>query len=352
MAKSRRKRRHRRPGPGAPPGTLVIDPSGARPRITVIGYGPDDWDEQEVDGPDAIPPLLGKWPVVWVNVDGLGDEAVLRRIEEIFHLHGLVLEDITNVPQRAKVEQYGEALFIVTHMVSQEQGLQTEQLSLVLKPGVVLTVQEHPGDCLEPVRDRIRKGMGRIRDAHADYLTYAILDATIDHYFPVLEEHGERLEALEDAVLEHSNMDTISKIREAKRDLLTLRRTLWPQRDALNWIARDECALIAPETRPYLRDCYDHVTRILDTIETYRELASDLSATHLAAVSNQMNAVMKVLTMIATIFIPLTFVAGVYGMNFKHMPELGWPWGYAGALALMAAIAGAMVMYFRKKKWI
>ena len=352
MANPRQKRRHRRPGPGAPPGTLVIDPSGARPRITVIGYGPDDYDEQEVDCPEAIQPLLEKWPVAWVNVDGLGDEAVLRQIEEMFHLHRLVLEDITNVPQRAKVEQYDQALFIVTHMVSLEQGLRTEQLSLVLQPGVLLTVQEHPGDCLDPVRDRIRKRIGRIRAAGADYLAYAILDAVTDHYFPVLEELGERLEAMEDVVLNRPDMGAVSGIREAKRDLLTLRRTLWPQRDALNWITREDCPLIAAETRLYLRDCYDHVTRIIDTIETNRELASDLSGTYLAAVSNQMNVVMKVLTMIATIFIPITFVAGVYGMNFKTMPELEWRWGYAGALALMAVIGGAMVMYFRKKRWL
>ena len=352
MANQRRKRRHRRPRLGAPPGTLVVDPSAPPPRITVIGYGPDDCGEQEVDGPGAIQPLIDKWPVAWINVDGLGNEAILRQIGEVFRLHRLVLEDITNVPQRPKVEQYDDALFLVTHMVSVEQGLRTEQLSLVLKPGVVLTVQERPGDCLDPVRERIRKGMGRIRNANADYLAYAILDAVTDHYFPVLEEHGERLEALEDAVLERADMNAISGIREAKRDLLTLRRTLWPQRDALNWLMREDCPLIAAETRPYLRDCYDHVTRIIDMIETYRELASDLSGAHLAAVSNQMNAVMKVLTIIATIFIPMTFIAGVYGMNFRHMPELGWRWGYAGALALMAAVAGGMLLYFRKKGWL
>ena len=331
---------------------MVIDPSGAHPRITVIGYGPDDWDEQEVDSPDAIRPLLNKWPVIWINIDGLGNEAVLRQIGEMFDLHRLVLEDIANVPQRAKVEQHDDAIFFVTHMVFLERELQTEQLSLVLKSGVAITVQERPGDCLDPVRERVRKDTGRIRIADADYLAYAILDAVIDHYFPVLEEHGERLEVLEDSVLDGSRTDTISGVREMKRDLLTLRRTIWPQRDALNWIARDECPLIAAETRPYLRDCYDHVTRIIDMIETYRELASDLSATHLAAVSNQMNGVMKVLTIIATIFIPITFVAGVYGMNFKNMPELEWPWGYGSALALMAVIAGVMVMYFRKKRWL
>ena len=352
MANERHRRRRPRPGPGAPPGTLIVDPSAPPPRITVIGYGPDDCGEQEVDGPGAIQPLLDKWPVAWVNVDGLGDEAVLRQIGEVFDLHRLVLEDITSVPQRAKAEQYDDDLFLVTHMVFLEQGLQTEQLSLVLKPGVVLTVQERPGDCLDPVRDRIRKGMGRIRNDGADYLAYAILDAVTDHCFPVLEEYGERLEALEEAVLERADGDVISGIRHAKRDLLTLRRTLWPQRDALGWLMREDCPLIAAETRPYLRDCYDHVTRIIDMIETYRELASDLSGAHLAAVSNQMNAVMKVLTIIATIFIPITFVAGVYGMNFKNMPELEWRWGYGGALALMAAVGGGMVLYFRKKRWL
>ena len=352
MVDQRHRRPHRRAKPGAPPGTLVVDPSAPPARITIIGYGGDEFGEHEVDGPDALRPLLEKWPVTWINVDGLGDESALRQMADLFGLHRLVLEDITNVPQRPKVEQYDDALFVVTHMVFLNEHLHAEQISLVLKPGLVITFQERPGDCLDPVRERIRKAQGRIRNAGADYLAYAILDAITDHCFPVLEVYGERLEALEEAVLRRADMAALSAIRRAKRDLLTLRRALWPQRDALNGLVREECGLIAPDTRPYLRDCYDHLSRIIDSVETYRELASDLLAAHLAAVSNQMNAVMKVLTIIATIFIPLTFIAGIYGMNFKHMPELDWPWGYGAVLATMAVVAGGMLLYFRRKRWL
>ncbi len=354
MASTKRgkRQRHRRPRPGAPPGTLVVDPSAPPARITVIRYGPEDIDEQEVDAAAALPELLGKSPVVWINIDGLGDETVLRQVGDLFDLHGLVLEDITNVPQRAKVEQYDQALFVVTHMVSLGEGLQTEQLSIVLKRGVVLTFQERPGDCLDPVRERIRKGIGKVRGGTTDYLVYAILDAVTDHCFPVLEEYGERLETLENEVVTGAQADAVWKVRETKRDLLTLRRVLWPQRDVFNWLMREDCPFIEAETRPYLRDCYDHATRIIDAVETHREMASDLLAAHLAAVSNQMNAVMKVLAIIATIFIPITFIAGVYGMNFEKMPELKWSGGYPCVLAVMALVTMCMIVYFWRKGWL
>jgi len=328
-----------------------VDPETGQSRVTVIAYGPDGCHEEPDADLASIPPLMGQWPVVWVNVDGLGDEQVLRRLAEMFTLHQLALEDVTNVPQRPKVEQYGQGLFLVTHMVSLDDELSDEQLSLFATDKAVITFQERPGDCLDPVRNRIRQGVGRIRSAASDYLAYAIVDAVIDHYFPVLEGYGERLEALEDAVLAQADIEVVGQLRRAKREMLTLRRHAWPQRDAINALLREDLPLVQVDTRPYLRDCYDHITRAIDVLETYRELASDLMAAHLAIVSNQMNSVMKTLAVIATIFIPLTFVAGIYGMNFERMPELKWSWGYPAALVVMLLVAGAMVLYFRRKKW-
>jgi len=344
-------RRRRRPRPGAPPGTLVVDPEAGLSQVAVIAYGPDGCHEEPDADLTAIPLLMGQWPVVWVNVDGLGDEKVLRRLAEMFSLHQLALEDVANVPQRPKVEQYGQGLFLVTHMVSLDDGLSDEQLSLFATDKAVITFQERPGDCLDPIRNRIRQGVGRIRSAASDYLAYAIVDAVIDHYFPILEGYGERLETLEDAVLAQADIEVVGQLRRAKRDLLTLRRLAWPQRDAINALLREDLPLVQADTRPYLRDCYDHITRAIDVLETYRELASDLMAAHLAIISNQMNSVMKTLAVIATIFIPLTFVAGIYGMNFERMPELKWSWGYPAALVVMLLVAGAMVLYFRSRRW-
>jgi len=357
----RRPRRKRRAPPrtvGATPGTLRIHPDATRPVVRVMAYGPDDFAEQEVDDPESLAPLLGKWPVTWVNVDGLGDAEMLTRIGEIFQMHPLALEDAVNVPQRAKVEQYGENLFIVTRMVSLGEHLETEQLSLFLGRGVVVTFQERSGDCLEPVRERIRKGTGRLRGAGADYLVYALLDAVIDAYFPVLEQRGEHLETLEDQVIAHPDSSMIARIHTAKRDLLALRRAIWPQREAINSLLRDPIDLVAESTHVYLRDCYDHVIQVIDVVETYRELASGLLDAYQSSVANRMNEVMKVLTIIATIFIPLGFLAGIWGMNFDpeaspfNMPELGWRYGYPVGLALMGTVAVCLLLFFWRRGWL
>jgi magnesium transporter len=354
----RRRRRALSTAPGAPPGTLTVSADAASPVIRVMAYGPSDYVEQPIDDLESVPPLLERWPVTWVNVDGLGDRDVLARLGEIFDLHPLSLEDVLNVHQRPKVEQYDRYHFIVTRMTALGERLETEQLSLFLGENFVLTLQEHPGDCLDPVRERIRKGLGRIRAAGADYLAYALVDAVVDAYFPVLEEFGERLEALEDEVVERADRSTIARIHGAKRDLLTLRRAMWPQREAINSLLRDAATLITQETRVYLRDCYDHAVQIIDMVETYRELASGLLDFYLSSVSNRMNEVMKVLTVIATIFIPLTFIAGIYGMNFNpersayNMPELNWRWGYPAVWLVMAAVAVAMLMFFRRRGWL
>jgi len=353
-----RKRLKRRAQPGTAPGTLTVDPDSPRPEMNVISYGPQGLVEQKVASPDDVRQLLGQNPVLWLNVDGLGDARSLQELARIFDIHPLAMEDVVNVHQRAKVDQYGERTFIVTHMVFLDDHFETEQVSLVLGPDFVVTFQERPGwDCLEPVRERIRKSANQMRESGAGYLAYAILDAVIDHYFPVLEAYGERLETLEDRIISEPGRTVVAEIHEVKRELLHLRRAIWPQREALNSLVRDEIPHISAETRLYFRDCYDHAVRIIDLVETYREVCSDLMDLYLSSISNRMNEIMKVLTVISTLFIPLTFVVGVYGMNFNtafpwNMPELNWPFGYPLCLAVMAVIAVAQLIFFRRKGWI
>jgi len=356
----RRRRRHRshRGTPGTAPGTLTVDPEAPKPVIHVMAYGPDEWTERDIVDPQSVRDFLGKWPVTWVNICGLGDARVLTELGKIFALHPLALEDVVNLHQRAKVEQYGSHQFIVAQMVTFPERMETEQLSIFLGHNFVLTFEERVGDCLDPLRDRIRNGTGRVRVAGPDYLVYAILDAVIDAYFPVLERYGEHLEALEDDVIARPDNQTLSRVRAVKHDLLVLRRAIWPQRDALNSLFRDAAPMITEDTRIYLRDCYDHVIRIMDLLETYRELATGLMDVYLSSVSNRMNEVMKVLTIIATIFIPLSFIAGLYGMNFNaqkspwNMPELDWRYGYPFALLLMAGVAMGLLVFFRRRGWI
>jgi magnesium transporter len=286
-------------------------------------------------------------------VDGLGDADTVRKIGETFGLHPLALEDVINVHQRPKVEPYEKYLFIVMQMLLAGEKLDTEQLSLFLGGNFVLTFQEQPGgDCFAPIRDRIRKNHGTMRAAGPDYLAYSLLDAVVDYYFPVLERSGERLETVEQEVVTQPGRETVARIHEIKRDLLLLRRAVWPMREALNSLLREDTPFITRETRTYLRDCYDHSVRIIDILETDRETAFGLLETYLSSVSNRMNEVIKVLTIIATIFMPLTFIAGVYGMNFTHLPELNWPWGYPLVLGLMAVIAAGMLLYFRRRRWL
>lgn len=349
----------RRAKPGTAPGTLNVDPESPQPEIRLVAYGPNDFTEVKIHHPAEIRNHLGRWPVCWVNVDGLGDAATIRELGDIFHLHPLALEDVVNLHQRAKVEQYGDQAFIVAHMAIVNDHLETEQISLFLGSNFVLTFQERPGwDCLEPVRDRIRKQLTHVRSAGPGYLAYALLDAVIDQYFPVLEAYGERLEYLEDRIVELPNRSVVADVHQLKRELLHVRRLIWPQREALNSLVRDRMPHIDEETRLYLRDCYDHAVRIIDLVETHREVCSDLMDLYLSSVSNRMNEVMKVLTVISTLFIPLTFIVGIYGMNFNaqesmwNMPELNWPFGYPLVMAIMFVISIGQLIFFRRKGWI
>ena len=340
---------------GQAPGLLSIDPSWPQPVLRLMAYRPDEFVEKEISI-DQISEYLDGWPVVWVNVDGLGDETVLKGLGEIFSLHRLALEDVVNLGQRSKVEAYDEDLFIVsrTPAVSNRPA---EQLTVMLGSNYLLSFQERVGDNFDGVRERIRHGKGKIRKMGPDYLAYALLDAVIDSYFPVLEEISGRLEELEEEVLDSPDQSTVSKIYEVKRQLLELKRTIWPQREALNSLIREAGGQITEETGLYFRDSYDHAIRIAEMVESQRELCSDLMSTYLSVVSNRMNEVMKVLSIIGTVFIPLGFIAGLYGMNFDpnasplNMPELGWYFGYPFALSLMGATVLGLVIYFWRRGW-
>jgi magnesium transporter len=346
---------------GSMPGTLKIPKNAPPTEIVLIDYSEAERTRVQLEQPEDSIVYLDTASVSWVDVLGLGSEEILRRLGKVFKLHPLVLEDIVNVPQRPKVEDYENQLVIISQMVLVKEngtGFWVEQVSLVLGKHYLLTVQEEPSrDCFQPVRDRIRAGKGSIRKQGPDYLAYTLIDAIIDGFFPVLEAYGERIEELEDEVVTKPTRRTIEKIYQIRRELLALRRAIWPQRDAINSIIRDGSDLISPEVRVYLRDCYDHAVQVMDMVETYRELTSGLMDIYLSSVGNRMNEIMKLLTVISSIFIPLTFIAGVYGMNFNteksplNMPELNWYWGYPACLGLMAAIAIGLIFFFWRRGW-
>jgi magnesium transporter len=351
------KRLRRRPPPGSPPGTISPDPSLAPPRTRVFLCGPQAVHEQDVASPEELADLLGKAPVTWIDVDGVGDARTIESLGNLLGLHRLTMEDIVNVYQRPKLEAYEGYLFIVLRMphccADRSPRIVTEQVSLCLTRSLLMTFQqrEMPGDVWEPVRNRLR-GRSRICSEPVDYLAYALIDSVIDSYFPVLEQLGDALEEIEHAVLDRPDHRVMEEIHAIKRDLITIRRATWPLRELAAALIREDTPLVSPGTRVYLRDCYDHAVQIMDLVESYRDLASGLMDVYLSSVSYRLNEVMKVLTIIATIFIPLTFISSIYGMNFEHMPELRWRYGYAGALGIMALVAATMVGYFWRKGWI
>ena len=355
---------HRRTEPGAPPGSVVADPSQPKPVIHVIAYGTNGVVDKVLNSVDEAFAFVGQQPLTWINVEGLGDAKVVERFGELFGLHRLAMEDTVNVHQRAKVEDYGEILFIVLRMVHCHElsahRCGTEQTSIFVGPNWLLTFQEgHPGDSFDRVRQRIREGSGKMRQLGSDYLAYTLIDATIDNYYPVLEIYAERLDDLENQTMEPPRgRAVIDGLHEVKSDLLVLRRAIWPLRDAIALLAREENPRISDNTRIYLRDCYDHVVQVVELVETYRELCADLRDLYMSSISNRINETMRVLTIISTIFIPLTFIAGIYGMNFDYgssplnMPELHWYFGYPLALVLMALATIGMIAYFYRQGWI
>jgi magnesium transporter len=355
-----RRSKRRRRAPGTSPGTLAVEPHWPQPEIRVLAYGPESCEEVEVQDPAAIPELLQKWPMAWIDVVGLGDAETLQKLGEIFKIHRLALEDVLNPDHRAKAEEFDDHLFVIARMVAPETSdpCDTKQVSLFCGEKFVLTFRDRPGDCFDAIRARIRAERGRIRAAGADYLTYALVDATIDSYFPAVEQLEENVEDLEEGVLERSDRDTVARIQQVKADLIRLRRFMWPHREMVQVLLREDTGFISEPTRIYLRDCSDHVLQITELIDGYREMCTDLIHVCLSSVSNRANEIMKVLTVIATIFIPLSFIAGVYGMNFKtdvspwNIPELDWYFGYPFALAVMAVVAVGFVLYLRSKKWL
>lgn len=359
---SRRRRlpenERRRVAPGVAPGTITIDPEQTSIQLTVIAFDEQTVVEKTITDPAELRPLLERWKVVWLDVAGLGHEPTLRQITELFGLHRLALEDIVNTHQRPKAELYGNHYFIVTHMIGYEDNvLRTEQISLVVGKNWVLTFQEDPGDCFDPVRERIRKARGPMRTASADYLGYALLDVLIDHIFPVLENYSDRFDHIEEQIMRSASMELIDEIRVLRRELHMLRRLVWPLRDAVNAVLREPEPVFSLETVIYLRDSSDHAIRLVDLVETYRELAAGLLDMHMTMVSHRMNAVVQILTIITAIFIPLSFLTGLYGMNFNrdsspfNMPELDSPYGYPILLGVMATIAITLLVFFRRRGW-
>lgn len=342
---------------GLPPGTLVHvgESKTSKVKIRVIDYDASDFQEKEIKNIDECSPYKEKPTVTWINIDGIHDVDIIERIGKSYGLHALLLEDIANTEQRPKIEDFENYLLLILKMLSfdeKDREMKIEQVSLVVGPNYVLCFQEKEGDVFDPLRDRIRRAKGRIRKMGADYLAYALLDAIVDGYFLILEKIGDKIEGLEENLISRPDTTTLRAIHYLKREMIFLRRSVWPLREVISGMSRKESTLIKESTEIFLRDVYDHTIQVIDTIETYRDMVSGMLDTYLSSISNRMNEVMKVLTIFAAIFIPLTFVAGIYGMNFSYMPELGWKWGYFSVLAVMATMVIFMLAYFRRKKWL
>ncbi len=342
---------------GLSPGTLMFigDKKMEKPRITVIDYDAAGFIEKEVASVEECFPFKETSTVTWINVDGVHDASIVERLGRHFDIHPLVLEDIMATTQRPKTEDLGGAVFVVLRMIEFDEKrseMTADQLSLILGPNYVLTFQETPGDCLGPVRERIRSGKGRIRKLGPDYLAYAVIDAVVDNYFFVLEKLGEKIDGLEEQLIAEPRRELLHEIHALKREMIDLRKSVWPLREVVSGLERSESPLIRKSTGVFLRDVYDHAIQVIDTVESFREMLTSMVETYLSSLSNRMNEIMKVLTIISTIFIPITFLVGLYGMNFHFMPEIKWRWGYAFVWILILGSVGGMFAFFRKKKWL
>jgi magnesium transporter len=356
MGKKKQIKRHYKKA-GLPPGTLIH--IGERKlesvRITVIDYDENSFQEKQVTKIEDCFEFKKTPTVTWINIDGLHDIEIIEKIGKHYDFHPLVLEDILHTGQRPKFEDLENYIFIVLMMLRFDEESQTvisEQVSLVLGSNYVISFQENVGDVFEQIRDRIRNAKGKVRKMGSDYLMYALLDAIVDGYFVILERLGEKIELMEEELVSNPSEKTLHQIHNMKREMVGLRKSVWPLRELINGFERSESDLIQETTGAYLRDVYDHTIQVIDTVESFRDMVSGMLDIYLSSISNRMNAVMKVLTIIATIFIPLTFVAGIYGMNFENMPELKWRYGYFGVWLVMVIITGCMLLYFKKKKWL
>jgi magnesium transporter len=344
---------------GLPTGSSIRvgEPEAEKTKITLIDYNEQGFQQKEVEKVEECFVFKETATVTWINIDGVHDGGIIGRIGECYGIHPLIVEDIMTTAERPKMEDLGNYIYIVLRMLSSDKGsreVQSEQVSLIVGPNFVISFQESAslGDVFDPVRDKIRTGKGRMRKMGADYLAYALIDAIVDNYFIVLEKLGERVEDLEEELVTNPVQETLHEIHNLKREMIYVRKSVWPLREVISALERAESALIKETTDIFLRDVYDHTIQVIDTIETYRDMLSGMLDMYLSSVSNRMNQVMKVLTIIATIFIPLTFIAGVYGMNFRYMPELTWRYGYFLVWGIMLAIGVVMVIIFKKKKWM
>lgn len=343
--------------PALPPGTLIYQGTvrTEKVRLTVIDYGPDHHDVQELQTPEDALPYKITPSTTWINVSGVHEVSVIESFGKNFGIHPLVLEDIVHTSQRPKVEDHGSYLYLVLKMLqykSESGQIESEQVSLVLGKGWILSFQEKDGDVFDPVRERIKNVQSRLRRFSADYLAYALIDAIVDHYFLALEKVGDKIEDLEDLVQHKPSSDLLRQIHQLKREMIYMRKSIWPLREVINQLYKGEMPLVKEPIRIYLRDVYDHTIQIIETVESFRDMLSGVQDLYLSVLSQRMNEVMKVLTIIATIFIPPTFVAGIYGMNFDHMPELHTAGGYFIVLGVMAASILSMLIFFRRKGWI
>lgn len=341
---------------GLPPGSLVYtgEKVDTKVSITIIEYDEGHYQESEKAAFDECLLLQDKPGVTWIKVEGVHAVENLQKLGECYHLHPLVLEDILNTDQRPKIEDFDDYIYIVLRLINynQDKEVTSEQISLILGRNFVISLQESDGAVFAPILERLRTSKGRIRKSGADYLVYTLMDLIVDNYFVVLEKFGEALEYLEEEVVTKPSTQTLQDIHRFKYDMIMLRKSVWPLREVIGRLERRESDLIQEATGIYFKDVYDHTIVAIDNIETYRDILSGMLDIYLSSISNRLNEIMKVLTIIATIFMPLTFLAGVYGMNFKHMPELEWTWGYPASLGLMLVISLSMLIYFRKKKWL
>jgi magnesium transporter len=343
--------------PGLAPGTPVH--IGERrvesTKITVFEYDASTVRERQLESVEECGECKDTKGMVWINIDGIHDISVVETVGRIFGIHTLVQEDIVNPNQRPKVEEYDGYLFMIVKMLYEEQTshiLRTEQVSIIVTPKTVISFQETEGDVFHSVRERLRNGKGIVRQRGSDYLAYCLVDAIVDHYFQIMENLEDRIQPLEEDVVSDPRPQVLQGIHDLKSDLVFLRRSLWPLREMLTRLDRDGLPLIRDDTRPFFRDVHDHTIQIIELLESFQEIVSGMMDIYMTSISNRMNNIMKVLTIIATIFIPLTFIVGVYGMNFRYMPELAWRWGYPAVWGLMILVFIGMIIFFKRKKWL
>ncbi|MFH1079913.1 MAG: magnesium/cobalt transporter CorA [Pseudomonadota bacterium] len=343
---------------GLPPGSLVHigEILSEKTKVTLLDYNGDHYLEKSIDNIEELHAFRDRQTVSWVHIEGIHDTRILEQLGDVFGLHPLILEDILNTDQRPKMQDMGDYMFIVLkrfcNTCDEHNDITSEQVSVLLGPNYVISLHERADALLDPIRERIKTSKGRMRKAGADYLAYAIIDMILDSYFGILETLGERIELEEEALMNNPAQSTLQAIQHLKRDMIFLRKSIWPLRETISALERTESPLIQDATGIYLKDIYDHAIQVIDTVETYREMLSGMIDIYLSSLSNRMNQVMKVLTVIATIFMPMTFLAGVYGMNFKHFPELEWHWGYLFFWIINMTIAVVMLILFKRRKWL